>query len=225
LDYVDSYIIHFPVGLQHPVDEEEVIPKDEEGNVKLDLKTHLEATWKAMEHEIRSGRTKSIGLSDFNQEQVQRILQTCTIPPANLQIEVNAYFQQKEFRQFCEDNKIVVCAYSPLGLRKEDDTVIGTDVADPMEDKTILSIAKKHDRTEAQILLRYLIQSNLVVILRSKSPSRVKSNADIFGFQLDREDMDEINALDKGKGGHSRRAFFRRLFSGAEEHPEYPWRD
>jgi diketogulonate reductase-like aldo/keto reductase len=223
LDYVDLYMIQFPIGLKH--DENDVIPKDEDGKVILDTKTHLEATWKAMEHEVRSGRTKSVGLSNFNQEQIERILQSCTIPPVNLQVEVNAYFQQKELRAFCKKHNIVVCAYSPLGFCSEENTIEKANVTTLMEDATIRKIAKKHGKTEAQVLLRFLIQSDLVVIPRTTNPERVKSNFEIFGFDLDSEDLTEINRLDKGKVGHSKRAFFKRLLSGAEEHPEFPWKD
>ena len=80
------YLIQFPVGIQSLPDAKDELPRDASGNVLLD-KTHLEPIWTAMENEIKVGRTKSIGVGDFNQDQIQRILNSCTIQPAVLQVQ------------------------------------------------------------------------------------------------------------------------------------------
>jgi diketogulonate reductase-like aldo/keto reductase len=85
LGFVDLYMIQFPIGFQY-VDEYEMIPLEESGKVNLDNKIHLEAVWKAMEHEVRVGRAKSIGVSNFNEAQLERLLKSCTIQPAVLQV-------------------------------------------------------------------------------------------------------------------------------------------
>jgi len=87
IDYVDLYLIQFPIGFQY-VDHHEMIPLESDGKVILDNKIHLEAVWKAMEHEVRVGRAKSIGVSNFNEAQMERLLQSCTIPPAVLQVSI-----------------------------------------------------------------------------------------------------------------------------------------
>jgi len=114
MDYVDLYLIQFPVGIQSSLDAD-ALPRDDGGKVLLDT-THLEPIWKAMEKEVKVGRARSIGVCDFNQEQLDRILSSCTIPPALLQTEINIYFQQKRIRSYCKRKGIAVCAYGPLGL-------------------------------------------------------------------------------------------------------------
>lgn len=143
LDYFDLYLIHFPVGF-HGKDEKDFLPMDEAtGKVPTEPETDHIALWKArlylnplfksielyikdrksfrihkaLEDQVDAGRTKSIGLSNFNRRQVGRILRAARIPPANLQVEVHAHFQQKGLRDFCRKNGILVSAYGSLGSK------------------------------------------------------------------------------------------------------------
>jgi len=229
LDYVDLYLIQFPIGLQY-VDESEMIPKDINGNVKLDSKTCLEAVWKAMENEIKVGRTKSIGISNFNKNQIERILKICRTPPAVLQIEVNAYCQQKEMRQFCKSHNIHITAYGPLGSisnagnanqklsKKKDNKIM-------LNEPIVQTIASYHHRTPAQILLRFLTQLDVSIIPKTIRENRLLENMKIFDFQLTLAELAELDKLDHGKAGHSKKLYFSELLKGIEEHPEYPWNE
>ena len=138
LDYADLYLIHFPVGMIGKHDDD-VFPLDERGNFVLDMKTDLIALWKvtssmsrmsrcrrsprfidfletqAMEEMVDKGLAKSIGVSNFSSEQIERIVRSARIKPANLQVEMHAQFQQKKLREVCKRHGITVCAYAPLG--------------------------------------------------------------------------------------------------------------
>jgi len=220
LDYVDLYLIQFPIGFNY-VDTDELIPMTNEGNVSLDNKIHLEAVWTAMETEISRGRTKSIGVCNFNEVQLSRILNTCKIPPAILQVEVNMFFQQKSLKSLCDKHKINMSAFSPFGK-----TVEGNSNEKPniTSDPTLQKIGTKYGKSEAQIILRFLLQSGFIVIPRSTNAERLKENISVYDFSLEPSELVELQGLDKGKEGQTKRAYFDAIFPGAQEHPEYPWK-
>lgn len=114
LDHLDLYLVHAPVGLIGSNDLD-VFPRNPDGTVVLDMSTDLVKVWKAMEDMVDAGLTKSIGVSNFNEDQIKRILKAGRIKPANLQIELHAEMQQKPMLDFCHQNGITVCAYAPLG--------------------------------------------------------------------------------------------------------------
>ena len=98
LDYLDLYLIHAPFGFQEVGSE--MHPKNEKGEILLDHNTDLLAVWAEMENQVKNGRTRAIGLSNFNSKQIDRILQHATVPVSMLQIELHLYFQQKELVKF-----------------------------------------------------------------------------------------------------------------------------
>ncbi|KAL1131397.1 hypothetical protein AAG570_011014 [Ranatra chinensis] len=216
LDYVDLYLIHLPVGL---------IAKEESGQFDLDMTTDHIALWKAMESQVEAGRAKSIGLSNFNIKQIDRILKNSKIPPANIQVEMHVYFQQKELMEFCSKNGITVCAYGPLGSSGLIDFTKSMGCSTegiyaPLSDPEVKAISEVHKKTPAQILLRFLIQLGSAVIPKSSNPERIKQNIDIFDFELSSEEMEKLKKLDKGKEG---RMFQKGFFKNLEGHPEYPF--
>jgi len=111
---VDLYLIHWPFGVKYKSDYE-FEPVDQHGIIEIDLATSLEAVWKAMESQVESGRAKAIGVANFSVPQIERILKIAQIPVANVQVELHAYFPQKEFIGFCSQKGITVTAYTPLG--------------------------------------------------------------------------------------------------------------
>lgn len=114
LDYVDLYLVHTPFTVP---ETDGMFLTDEEGNCLLETDTDHLGVWKKMEDMVDLGLTKSIGVSNFNEEQIQRILNNCRIPPAVLQVEVHLYFQQHQLVEFCEKKNIAITAYSPLGSK------------------------------------------------------------------------------------------------------------
>jgi len=222
MDYVDLYLIHCPIGMKY-VSDDLLLPRDSEGNCALDMSTDLVAVWKEMEKIVDSGLAKSIGVSNFNAEQLERIIKNARIRPANNQVELNAYFQQKDLVEQCKKNGVTIVAYAPLGspgrtiyYRK----MRGLEFSCPpiLEDPLVLNISKKHNKTTSQILLRHLIQLGVAPIPKSTNTDRLAKNIDVFGFELDESDMKQLETLDKGKTG---RTFTMAAFPGLDKHPEF----
>ncbi|CAL8100340.1 unnamed protein product [Orchesella dallaii] len=214
-EYIDLYLVHWPFGMNYRGDEN-VAPKKDDGDLDLDLTTDLLAVWKAMERQVDAGKTKAIGISNFNSEQIERIMKMARIKPANLQVELHAYFQQNELRQTCKKYGITVTAYGPLGSPGRD--ARQRYIPPLMEDKLVTSLASKYNKTPSQVLLRYLTQLEITVIPKSSNLERMSQNLNIFDFELTPDELEEIRKLDKGEDGRSFREF-----PSAKIHPEYPF--
>ncbi|KAK0182931.1 hypothetical protein PV327_001015 [Microctonus hyperodae] len=219
LNYLDLYLIHTPFTFEEVGDE--LHPFDENGNIKIDSSTNHITIWAEMEQQVLVGRTKAIGLSNFNIDQINRILSIAQQPISNLQIELHAYFQQSSLVQFCNDKNIIVTAYSPLGSRGFVN-LLGKESVIPniMENDVVVKIAKKHDKSPAQVALRFINQKGIVAIPKSTNSTRIKENIDIFNFQLDSEDMEALTALDQGSAA---RICDFSFLKGIKNHPEFPF--
>lgn len=147
------------------------------------------AGYKLMEKAYKEGKVKAIGLSNFTIAQIQEILDICEVKPAILQTEVHPYSQEKELKEFLDKENILIQAWYPLGHR--DKTLI--------EEKVFTGLAGKYGKSNAQIILRWHIQSGNVVIPGSKNPDHIRDNFDLFDFELTEEEMQKIAALNKGK--------------------------
>lgn len=223
LDYVDLYLVHVPFAFKDI--EGNLHPMTADGKIDMDVTTDHIAIWKAMEAQVDAGLTKAIGLSNFNKTQIQRILDNARIPPCNLQVELHAYHQQKDLVEFCKKNNIIVTAYSPLGspglgkfLAQFGQKI---EIPDILGNPVVSRIAKKHGKTEAQILLRQTIQRGIAAIPKSTTPSRIRQNIDIFDFTLDEQDMKDMDGLDQADAGKI--LGFSGAFPGIEKHPEFPF--
>ncbi|CAG9795223.1 unnamed protein product [Diatraea saccharalis] len=180
LDYLDQVLIHWPVSVsENGVDE------------KID---YLE-TWRGFESVLAKGLTKSIGVSNFNVDQLRRLLANCKVIPATNQIEVNLNLGQNELVEYCQSHNIVVVAYSPFGTM-----VPGQGPPDSPEPKlnnpTLVAIAKKYGKTVTQITLRYL--RGLVSIPKTVTKARVLENATIFDFIIDDDDVKTLAQFNNG---------------------------
>ena len=145
-------------------------------------------TWKALVRLREEKRVRSIGVSNFTMSTLERIIHDTGVVPAVNQIELHSFFQQVELRGFHEENGIATTSWAPLGR--------GAVLADP----AIAAIAAKHQRTPAQIVLRWHLENGLIVIPKASSRARQAENLDIFGFRLDEGDMHAIAALDREDG-------------------------
>ncbi|MCM2674600.1 aldo/keto reductase [Alkalicoccobacillus plakortidis] len=150
-------------------------------------------TYKAMETLYKEGRVKAIGVCNFEIEHLQRLLDECEIVPVLNQIECHPYLAQNELKDFCAKHNIFVEAWSPL--------MQGGDV---LTDSTVVEIAKAHEKTPAQVVLRWHLQNDSIVIPKSVTPSRIEENFDVFDFSLTDEEQQKLNALDNGtrRGAH-----------------------
>ncbi len=161
-DYVDLYLIHWPSAHRGLFVE----------------------TWKAFVKLKEEGRAKSIGVSNFYPEHIERIVAETGVVPVINQIELHPDFQQREHRAFHAKHKIATQSWSPLGQGK----LLGH--------PAIADIAKRLGRTPAQVIIRWHIDNGLVVIPKSVTPSRIAENFKVFDFKLSAEDLDTLNALD-----------------------------
>jgi 2,5-diketo-D-gluconate reductase A len=146
---------------------------------------HTRDTWRAMEEIRASGRARAIGVSNFLPEHIDQLLEHATVPPSINQIEFHPHLQSPELVEYCSQHGIVIQAWSPLKA--------GQIVGDP----DLETIATAHGVTVAQIVLRWMLQRGIVVIPKSVTPSRIASNADLYGFELSDTEMATINAMDR----------------------------
>jgi len=192
LDYIDLFLMHFPVGFVHHGDEI-VWPKNPDGTQETSDVDYLD-TWKAMEKLVKLGLVKSIGLSNFNSQQIERVLAAAEIKPVANQVECSPEFNQKKLTKFCKVRDIVLISYSPLGHPKEN-----LRTPNFIYDQKVLEIAKKHKKTSAQVVLRFLHEIGTVPIPKSVRKERIESNIDIFDFKLSKEDAAVMEGYHTGK--------------------------
>jgi len=148
--------------------------------------------WLGLQDCVKQGKVKAIGVSNFSPNAIEALMKeedVDTLPAVN-QIEFHPFQQQKKLLEYCKSKGIVVVAYSPLSQ--------GTRLQDPV----IVEIAKKMNKTPAQIALRWCLQKGVVIIPKSDREERIKENAGIFGWTLDDKDMHAIDALDEGRKGN-----------------------
>ncbi|HRC95773.1 MAG TPA: aldo/keto reductase [Coprothermobacter proteolyticus] len=167
MDYLDLYLIHWPW------------PWNEKGK---DYKKENIEVWHAMEELYKSGRIRAIGVSNFDVEYLQVLMDNCSVKPMVNQIRFFIGNTQEEITQFCQQNGILVEAYSPLATGRL------------IENDAIKKIADKYNKTVAQICIRYVIQRNALPLPKSTTPSRIKENADV-DFEISPEDMEYLNSL------------------------------
>ncbi|MBQ0825647.1 aldo/keto reductase [Streptomyces sp. RG38] len=151
------------------------------------LDRHVD-TYKAFEKLHADGRVRAIGVSNFLPEHLERLIGETSVVPAVNQIELHPQLQQGAARAFHEERGIATEAWSPLGSGKG-----------LLEVPAIVAIARKHDRTPAQVVLRWHLQVGNVVIPKSVTPSRIAENIAVFDFELDAEDLAAVSALDEGR--------------------------
>ena len=150
-----------------------------------------------MEELVREGKVKSIGVSNFNMQQLQEVLDSCQIRPAVNQIEVHPYNQNRRLVEFCAENEVAVEAYAPIGCGHIQDAF--TKSCNLLDDPVLAEIAKKHGKTPAQVCLRWGVQRGFVVLPKSVTPSRVLENSQIFDFELSKDDMAAIQGINQDK--------------------------
>ena len=147
------------------------------------------AGYRQMEKAYKEGKVKAIGLSNFNEKQIQEILDICEVKPTVLQTEVHPYDQEKKLKEFLDKYDIVIQAWYPLG---HGDAAL-------LQEPVFAKLGEKYKKSPAQIILRWHIQSGNIVIPGSKNPAHIRDNFDLFDFALTEDEMTEIAALDQNK--------------------------
>ena len=169
--YVDLFLIHWPLPTRYGGD--------------------YVSTWKTLEEFQREGRARSIGVSNFQPDHLDRLAAETDTTPAVNQIESHPYFTNDAVRDYCRERGIAVEAWSPIAQ------------GGVLEDSTISGIADRVGKTPAQVVLRWHIQRGNIVFPKSTTPSRIEQNFDLFDFELESGDMEAITALDRGEDGRT----------------------
>lgn len=164
MDYVDLYLIHWPIP-----------PKSAE-------------TWRAFERIYAEKRARSIGVSNYHIHHLKDLAKTATITPAVNQVELHPRLIQRELRDYCKAHSIAVEGWSPIMRGGE-----------LLEDSTITELAERHRKSPVQVILRWHIQHGLITIPKSKTPERIRTNIEIFDFELAPDEIARIDALDTGQ--------------------------
>jgi diketogulonate reductase-like aldo/keto reductase len=159
-DYVDLYLMHWPVP------------------------ERLE-TWKILEQLYKEKKCRAIGVSNFTIKHLKELLNRAKVVPAVNQVEFSPYLYQKELHEFCKLNKIQLEAYSPLTRGKK------------LNDKKLVDIANKYNKTSAQILIQWCLQHDIVVIPKSKTKKRIQENFDVFDFKISSEDIKNLDSFNE----------------------------
>ncbi|MFD1362102.1 aldo/keto reductase [Lentibacillus salinarum] len=160
-DYLDLYLIHWPV------------------------KGKYKETWKAMEKLYEEGKVRAIGVSNFHIHHLQDLMAGSNVKPVINQVEYHPHLTQEKLRAFCEQENILLEAWSPLKKGRL------------LDDPVIAGLAEKYGKTSAQIILRWDVQNHVVTIPKSTHEHRIQENADIFDFALTDDEMEQISSLNK----------------------------
>jgi len=192
LDYLDLYLIHWPVALKHGVN----MPESPDDLISLSEQP-LAETWEAMEALKEEGLARHIGVSNFSLPKLRSLIETADQPPEMNQIELHPYLQQQDLVEYAQVNDVHVTAYSPLGSSDRPEEMKAENEPVLMEDPTLQDIAERHGASPAQILISWAIHRGTAVIPKSVTPSHIKDNLASTAFSLTDEDMQRIAELDR----------------------------
>ncbi|MGO4918680.1 aldo/keto reductase [Maribacter spongiicola] len=188
LDYLDLYLIHWPIalkkGTEMPENASDFIPLSE---------VPLTNTWKGMEAALEQGLAKHIGVSNFNENQLKEVLATAVHQPEMNQVEMHPFLQQEELKTFCLQHDILLTAYAPLGSLVDKNTTLRL-----LENDTIKNIADSRNMSPAQVALAFTMQRGIAVIPKSINEARLLQNLETINHTLTEEDMALLMDLDKG---------------------------
>jgi len=192
LEYLDLYLVHWPVALERGVQ----IPENKEQYISLN-EISITETWKGMQEAVKKGLAHHIGTSNFSAKKLKQLIDFGGQAPEMNQVELHPYLQQESLIQFCKTNNIHVTAYSPLGsmdrhasMKKEGEPI-------PLENETIKKIATEKGVTPAQILISWQLNRRVSVIPKSTNPERLKENFEAQHIELNSDDMKAIGSIDQ----------------------------
>ncbi|XP_046671327.1 aldo-keto reductase family 1 member B1-like isoform X2 [Homalodisca vitripennis] len=191
INYIDLYLINWPFGVKTKTKDNF---KHQEFN-EFDTTT-LEDVWRQMETCVSRGLVRSIGVSNFNSNQLQRILDIANIKPVVNQIECSVRLPQTQLIQFCKERDVAVMGYRPLGapgraieLTPEERRQV------VLENHRLTSIGERYNKTVAQVCLRYTVQLGVIPIVKTAEEERLQENMNVFNFNLDIQDIEYIQTL------------------------------
>lgn len=200
LEYVDEYLIHFPISMEFVPFEAKYPPEwtNMEGKMVL-VPNDLMATWKALEMLVDNGQCRSIGICNFSSQLLRQLLSVCRIRPSTLQVELHPHNSQEHLVRMARDAGIRVTAFSVFGAS----SYLELGMAEKSEvllcDETIKSIAASKRKSPGQILIRWALQRNTLPLCKTQKETRMIENRDVFDFYLTSAEMERISALNRNR--------------------------
>jgi D-xylose reductase len=204
LDYLDLYLIHFPIASKYvPIDKRYPPgwfsdPDADQPCVEAD-KVPIIETWRAMEDLVREGLVREIGVCNFGCSLLRDLMNQAEIQPSMLQVEMHPYLTQQKLTRFCLQSGIAVTAFSPLGAQSYFQLNMAEASESLIEHQSIKAIAAAHDRSPAQVLLRWGVQRATAVVPKTSSVDRLRENIAIFDFELADDEVASIDALNRNR--------------------------
>lgn len=193
VEYLDLYLIHFPVAVEHTGLDNPCVSNAELGS------TPLIDTWRAMEELVTAGKVPAIGVSNYPLVLLHDLVNQAKVPVTTNQIEVHANYVREDLVNYCLSRGIAVTAHTVLGGEDADANASQRGAAAPMQEPVVQEIAERMGKSAGQVLLRWLLQRGCVVISKSVKKERIAQNFDLFSFELTEEDMQAISQLDRYK--------------------------
>lgn len=218
LEYLDLYLVHFPIALAHVPFETRYPPEwthDPKAEVPVMVESgiSLEETWHAMEALVARELVHAIGVCNYSIALLRDLLNYAAIPPAVLQVESHPYLTAEKMRRFCREQDIAMTAYSPLGALSYVELDMASRADAVIEQAAVRDIAERLHRTPAQVVLRWGIQRGTSIIPKTSRVERLRENAALFDFSLSDDDMAAISALDRGQRFNDPGVFAERAFN------------
>jgi diketogulonate reductase-like aldo/keto reductase len=193
LDYIDLFLIHWPIAAEKGDDNKPKIGPDGKYVIKKDLTENPEPTWRAMEEIYASGKARAIGVSNWTIDGLKKLMAFAKVKPAVNQIEIHPFLPNEELVKFCLENDILPAAYSPLGSQNQVPTTGET----VRSNKTLNEVADRSGNTLAQVLIAWGLRRGYAVLPKSSTPSRIESNFQIPN--LSDEDFEAVQSVAKGR--------------------------
>lgn len=218
LDYLDLYMIHFPIALEFVPFETRYPPEwfhdpDEDIPMLKPARVPLQDTWRAMETLVDSGLTQHIGVCNYGVSLLRDALNYARIPPAVLQVESHPYLTQEKLLRFCAEEDIAVTAFSPLGALSYLELDMASASESVLQQPAVTAIAERLGRTPAQVVLRWGVQRGTSIIPKTSRPERLVENASLFDFELTGADMQAISALNRHQRFNDPGVFTEKAFN------------
>lgn len=202
LDYLDLYLIHFPIALKFVPFETRYPPEwiydphAEQPRMEF-AKVPIAETWRAMEQLVRDGLVKHIGICNFGTSLLRDLLSYCEIPPSVLQVESHPYLVQAKLLRFCRQQNIAYTAFSPLGALSYFQLNMAGEQDSVLNETVVTQIATKHGRTPAQVVMRWGVQRGTAIVPKTSKVERLKENLALDNFALTDDEMTAISTLDQ----------------------------
>jgi D-xylose reductase len=204
LDYLDLYLVHFPIALEYVPLDVRYPPGWYHDPAAADPRMNparvpLSETWQGMEDLVRGGLVRKIGVCNYNCALLRDLLAYASIRPAVLQVELHPFLTQEKLLRFCREEGIAVTGFSPLGASSYVSIGMATAKDSVLGQPAVAEAARRHGKTAAQIVLRWGVQRGAAVVPKTSRIERLAENLALFDFELAQDEMQAIGALDRGR--------------------------